>query len=224
MSGAAIPSMLGDHRGPAALIVRHAERHPITDITRALEVGLTEKGKEDAKAFGSLLRGFDTVRVFHSPALRCRETSEGIIKGLQGNGTEVQCLTEVPGLCTPYIKDGRRLLSEAQRHGNAFLRAWFDGRYDDDMIMPTREAADLVLAPILGRLAEPGRAGRLDVHVSHDWEILLLREELLRVKYEDVGWAGFLEGILFVPEGDGFTAFSNGLSAKFRYSDGRRLA
>lgn len=222
MNGSGIPRVPDGHKGPAALIVRHAERYPITDIFRAREVGLTEKGKVDAKDYGSLLRGFDTVRLFHSPAVRCRQTSEGIIEGVRGNGTTVQCLTEIPGLCTPYIRDGQAVLKEAERLGSGFLRAWFDGKYHEGAIMPADEAADLVLSPILQRLAEPGGAGRLDVHVSHDWEILLLREELLGTKYERDGWIGFLEGILFVPEGDGFRAVMNGRSTRFRYAGGRR--
>ncbi|WP_019177921.1 histidine phosphatase family protein [Methanomassiliicoccus luminyensis] len=223
MNGSCLPSVPAGHSGPAALIVRHAERHPIPDLRSALEVGLTEKGKGDARDFGSLLRGFETVRVFHSPALRCRETSEGIMEGVRGNGTSVQGLTEIPGLCAPYIRDPRRILGEAGRLGSVFLRQWFDGKYGEDLIMPSNEAADLVLSQILARLAEPGGDGRLDVHVSHDWEILLLREMLMGARYEEDGWIGYLEGIMFVPDGDGFLALMNGRSGRFRYRDGRRV-
>lgn len=222
MTSSGAPDVPDGYKGPAALIVRHAERYPITDVFRALEVGLTERGKADAKAFGSLLRGFSTVRAFHSPALRCRQTSEGIVEGLRGNGTAVHLPVEVPGLCSPYIRDRRAVFREVERLGNDFPRAWYDGRFSGEMIMPAEEAVDLVLSPVLTRLAEPGGPHRLDVHVSHDWEVLLLREKLLGARYEKDGWIDFLEGMLFIPEGDGFRAIMNGRSTSFRYSGGRR--
>lgn len=209
-------------QGPAAVIVRHAERHHILSITDSLKVGLTERGREDARLLGRSLEGYRLVRVFHSPAVRCRETAELIIEGLAGNGTSVAGPTETWALCAPYLKD-ERVLKQADDLGQRFMRAWHDGRFDPEFIERTPRAADMVLGPMVERLRDPDGHGRLDVHVSHDWEIVLLREELLGLRHEEVGWAGYLEGVVLSLDGDEVVAISNGTSRRFRFDGSGRL-
>ena len=183
-------------RGPCAIIVRHAARHPITDLKRSLEVGLTEEGMNDARRFGSSLGAFSHVRFFHSPALRCRQTAECMIRGLGGNGVSVSLTGPEHYLCAPYMKD-ESCLAIAARSGKGFIREWFEGRLDRDWILPTGPAADMVMAPIIEKLRDPDGESRLDVHVSHAGEISLLREELFGLRYEDTGWPPYMDGILF---------------------------
>lgn len=185
-----------DRGQPCAVIVRHAARHPIEDIRKSLEIGLTEQGHRDARRFGRSLEGFRRVRVFHSPAVRCQETAEAMMAGLEGNGTVLCGAVAEPALCAPYLMD-EACLSDATLLGRGFIRAWFEGRLPEGAILPPPRAADMVLAPIVARLSEPGGEGRLDVHVSHDWEICLLREQLLGIRYEEAGWPPYLDGIVF---------------------------
>lgn len=209
-------------RGPASVIVRHAERFPVRSIYDSLAVGLTEKGKEDAVTFGRSIEGSWEVRLFHSPAVRCRETAEGIADGLGINGHRVRSIEEAGTLCAPYLKDPR-VLGDADRLGYAFMRSWFDGSFDRAWLSPTSEAADMVLAPVIKSLRSSSSPRSLDIHVSHDWEIVLLREEVLGIKYEDAGWVDYLEGLMFTATGDGYTAASAQGQRRFFFRDGHRL-
>ncbi|MDW5562211.1 MAG: histidine phosphatase family protein [Methanomassiliicoccus sp.] len=202
------------------MIVRHAERHAVGDIGHSLEVGLTTKGREDSVAFGRSISGSRPVRLFHSPAVRCRETALGIAEGLRSNGHQVIFLEESPLLCAPYLKDSR-VLGDADRLGHEFMRAWFDGRFDPRWLLPTSEAADMVLSQVIDGLSSAS-ADHLDIHVSHDWEVVLLREELLGIRYEDAGWVDYLTGIAFTVTGSMYEVSSPLGHGRFAYRNGRR--
>ncbi len=80
----------------------------------------------------------------------------------------------------------------------------------------------MVMAPIVSKLSEDGGADRLDIHVSHDWEISLLREELFGLRYEDVGWPPFMDGILFRTDGADVVASYRSSESLFTMVNGRR--
>jgi hypothetical protein len=46
----------------------------------------------------------------------------------------------------------------------------------------------------------------LDLHVSHDWNIIVLRELVCGVRHEDAGWLDFLDGVVFTPTAAGLRA------------------
>jgi hypothetical protein len=63
------------------------------------------------------------------------------------------------------------------------------------------------LAYLTERLQQPDPHGRrLDLHVSHDWNILTLRERLCGVRHEEAGWLNFLDGVAFTVAVDGLRA------------------
>jgi broad specificity phosphatase PhoE len=178
-------------RDRAAIIVRHAERPPILSMVDSLGIGLTEKGMDDAFHFGRSLPHYPEARVWHSPSLRCHQTAEKIADGLRANGTNVLHFQEDWSLCGPYVLETECLI-QAEKLGDRFMREWFEGNIDPRIISPVSEAVPMVLDPILMKLkAAPG----LDVHVSHDWDIMLLREALMGMKYEDEGWLTYLDGL-----------------------------
>ncbi|OPY34279.1 MAG: Histidine phosphatase superfamily (branch 1) [Methanomassiliicoccales archaeon PtaU1.Bin124] len=181
----------------AAIIVRHAERPALTSVVDSLGVGLTEKGMADALAFGRSIPFFPVVRVWHSPSLRCIQTAEQIALGMKENGSSVLLFRDDWTLCGPYVKETECLLM-AERLGDRFMREWFEGRMDPRIIDPVPDATKMVLGPILSKLDD---AGGLDIHVSHDWDIMLLRESLLGMKYETEGWLPFLDGMTFFKTG-----------------------
>jgi broad specificity phosphatase PhoE len=189
------------HHRPRAAIIRHADRNHIASVTESLGVGLNEKGRRDARRFGEMIKGECDVRVFHSPALRCRETAEAIATGLISNGSRVLGATETWDLCAPYLLD-YRTLEVADRLGNGFMRAWFDGELDREWILPATEASARVLRPLVDHLAEGAYPSPLDIHVSHDWEIVLLRDTLFQTSYEEEGWVDYLEGMVLVKRED----------------------
>jgi broad specificity phosphatase PhoE len=189
-------------REKAAIIVRHAERPPLASVVDSMGVGLTEKGVRDALDFGRSIPFFKKARVWHSPALRCNQTAEAIANGLRERGTEVLVFQEEWNLCGPYVKETECLI-QAERLGDRFLREWFEGRVDPGIIDPVPQALHMVLDPIIEKLIT---AQGIDVHVSHDWDIMLLREALLGTKYETEGWLPYLDGLTILQSGIGFEA------------------
>jgi hypothetical protein len=137
-----------------------------------------------------------------------------IADGLRSNGNEVRLVQETWSLCAPYLKD-ENVLREADRLGHGFMREWFDGRLDRRWILPTPEAADMVLSPIVSGLREDGPVGRTDIHISHDWEIVLLRDELFGTRYEEEGWVDYLDGIMFSFGRGGLEARTSNSATRF---------
>jgi len=189
---------MADGRTPSAVFIRHAQRHPITDPSDPTLAELTEEGMAHARAFGARISGFRHLRLFHSPVKRCEQTAVCIAQGAAEKGLKVELCGREATLGVDYILD----LNEAGRltllHGEHFVRLWFGGEIDRGIIRPARDIAIEKLEKITQRLADPMEQGaRLDIHVSHDWNVLILREFMLGVRHEDTGWLTFLDGMGF---------------------------
>ena len=87
-------------------------------------------------------------------------------------------------------------------HGDYFVRRWMDGQVPENVIWRTERIAAAKVDYVARKLAEPCRPGRwLDLHVSHDWNVMVLRERLLGVRHEEAGWLTFLDGVGFTLDG-----------------------
>lgn len=192
---------------PVAAVMRHAARHPIADPQRPELAELTADGCAAAEAFGAQLGSFSRVRLFHSPVKRCQQTAECIARGVgrTGTGAIVELVGPHPALGIDYIRD----LTEAGRltvqHGDHFVRLWFEGRVPPTVVDPVPALAALKLDFVRAQLAA-ATPGTLDLHVSHDWNIIVLREHLVGVRHEDAGWLTFLDGVTFRPSERGLRA------------------
>lgn len=189
---------------PAALMLRHAERFPIVDAGDPTLAEITPAGAAAAEAFGARLRGFDCVRLFHSPIKRCQQTAESIACGLASTSCSVEIAGPEAALGVDYILD----LKEAGRltvlHGDHFVRLWFTGKIPPSVVRAAGQIAARKLAHVTQRLREPcARGRRLDLHVSHDWNIIVLRELIFGVRHEEAGWLNFLDGVGFSPTAEG---------------------
>ena len=191
----------------AAVILRHAERFPILDASDPTLAEITPNGAVSAEALGTRIRGFDGVRIFHSPIKRCRQTAECIARGVLSMGGKVEIVGPANALGVDYIMD----LKEAGRltvlHGDHFVRLWFSGTVPPTVIRAAEQIAAHKLAFLAQRLQEPSPQGRrLDLHVSHDWNIIVLRELLCGVRHEEAGWLNFLDGVAFSSTAAGLRA------------------
>jgi len=182
----------------AAAIMRHAERFPIADPADPTLAEITPRGAAAAEAFGARITGFDCVRIFHSPIKRCQQTAECIARGVASAGLAVDFDGPQAILGIDYIRDLVEVGRLSVQHSNAFVRHWFAGEFPETVIQPATQIAASKLDWITGRLSDPGvRGRRLDLHVSHDWNVIVLRELMLGVCHEDTGWLTFLDGIAF---------------------------
>ncbi|ACB75442.1 histidine phosphatase family protein [Opitutus terrae] len=191
----------------AAVFLRHAQRHPIVDASDPTLAELTPAGAAEAEAFGAKIAGFGCVRVFHSPIKRCHQTAECIARGVQATGCPVEIVGPEDALGIDYILD----LKEAGRltvlHGDHFVRLWFSGQIAPTVIHRAERIAARKLTHLVKRLQEPCAQGRrLDLHVSHDWNIIVLRELMVGVRHEEAGWLDFLDGVAFTPVAGGLRA------------------
>lgn len=162
-------------------------------------LGLTERGKRDAQDFGELLHEYQAVRLYHSPARRCRETAQAIGMGVERIGIDVITAEEDKELnwTTCVLNDHCLLMVE--RLGHDFIREWFSGKVDRNLIKSAAVTSSEMATHMVQRLAEDGRSGLLDINISHDWNILTLRENYLNLRHEDMGWIGYLDGLALYP-------------------------
>jgi broad specificity phosphatase PhoE len=188
---------------PAALFVRHSARGAFTDIAHALDVPLSDEGRREAVRFGRSLPLSRRVRLGHSPVERCEETARLIAEGvtLAGGTAEVEGMDFDLG--GPYLVDPRAMVRLAGE--GDFPRAWLDGRIPEDVVQPAPVAAQGQAAVSIRAIGR-GEPGDLWILVSHDWNILVVREVLFGLRHEDVGWVDFLDGIAFFRAPGGLAA------------------
>ncbi len=164
----------------AAVLVRHSAREFNRDIHDLLNP-LTAEGRELCERFGARLDKTLTLRGYASPAQRCLETAELIMRAHRArDGGATRC-RPVEGLGVFYVLDQMKMWQAMQQAGGmvGFLQVWFDGGAPDDAMMPAALAAKLVLRVMTGKLATPVAKPQLDLLVSHDITLHLLRNRLL---------------------------------------------
>ena len=183
---------------PAAAIIRHAQRHPLgstTDPTKAL---LTDAGKAAAVALGGRISGFRHLRLFHSPVMRCQQTAECIAEGAASSGMRIEVCGARPRLGFVCTKDEAAALTLYTEIGDEFVTRWLSGVLPEGMMEDPVDTVRHNLLEICATLEHATDHGpRLDLHVSHDWNIMVMRELLVGVRHEEVGWLGFLDGLTF---------------------------
>lgn len=199
----------------AGLVVRHAERHPVLDLRTHEDVLLTDNGHAQALAAGKLLAGLARhVRLHHSPVERCAQTARGLVAGAREAGAHAEVVGPLPLLASPFIRDAARAWELVGKMGPRFIREWFDGRLPPDVFEPRTSAAHTQVDVVRGVLEET-ESDVLNICVSHDWNIALVREEVLGVRPEQ-RWPGFLDGIGVAIDEDQVIVELEGTSGRLR--------
>jgi broad specificity phosphatase PhoE len=185
---------------PALAVMRHSVRGPVDDLRTAPDVLLTPEGEAAARQWGESLPKRTVVRLGHSPIRRCGQTAEGIAAGAQRRGGRVELEGPDPALGAPYLQDLERLIEAARRYDPpAFVRAWFDEQLPAGIVQGADRAALELASVARARLAATPEGG-LTLLVSHDWNVMLLRERLLGVRHDEAGWLDYLDGVVLVAE------------------------
>jgi hypothetical protein len=204
---------LADNR-PVAILIRHAERHPIVDWQRVHEPLLTEKGKRDSLEFGRALVGLSPVEIYHSPSERCRQTAEGIHQGILKRDGASRLASHLPVLAGETIIPGKwsdvvKIVSE---HGwPYFCRKWFDGELPGDLAIPLERAA-YVEIEFLAEQLQSRKSSK--INVTHDFLITVLREYFFGIRHEDVG----------IPEPlDAIAVYLSQIGIHLRYHEHERI-
>jgi len=190
-----------DHATHVALMIRHAERDPIEQMADALAPRLTLKGRTDSVRMGRSLAPHAPFAIFHSPVPRCRETAECVSEGIAQCNADSTIKGELLGLGGPYITgnwDG--IVASIEKLGHSrFIRKWFDNQLPSGLIMPLPEAARIQAGILAGHLRASAMSS---IHVTHDWNIMIVREYYFQLRHEDIGDPDFLDGMLgFIQNG-----------------------
>ncbi len=196
------------------LLIRHAERSAVTDLRTHGDVMLTRQGLADARSLGRMLgRLHGGASLFHSPIARCRQTAESLAAGAIEAGAQARVDGPLEFLGTEFTGGDPVWLNQriaAEGH-EGFLRLWFDGRFPADAIAPIARAASFQMRYVLRQLEDP--KSTVTVDVTHDWNLMLLREHYLGLRHEEVGVTPYLDSIAVLRRDGVTTVWSHGRSA-----------
>jgi broad specificity phosphatase PhoE len=180
----------------AVVLIRHSARE-FAPGRHDLANPLTQEGRDLARRLGERLPKGLTVRAYASPPERCMETAELVLAGYSSAGGQVTRHRPVEALGVFYALDQMKMWQVMQSAGGMvpFLEAWFSGDVPQDAVMPSRLAAALVVRLMTDKLSAMAGARQLDVCVSHDMTLHLVRDRLLGQSVREVD-VDFLDGLV----------------------------
>ncbi len=186
--------IIPDTPTPIAIMIRHAERYPINNMANALELLLTTKGKEDALILGQSLSRYSPLTIYHSPVPRCKETADSIRDGIIRANQQATIEGFLFDLGGPYITgDWYAVVKAIEEIGHTlFIRKWFNDELPTNLIMPLPEAARIQLTILVNQLRSKTCS---TINVTHDWNIMIMREYFLHLRHEDIGDPDYLDGV-----------------------------
>lgn len=163
------------------LLMRHSAREFNPNV-HDLVNPLTDEGRDLARRFGELLPKGHTLRGYASPPERCLETAQLALLGHASKGGATTRVRPVEGLGVFYVLDQMKMFRAMGEAGglDGFVDSWMAGKQPKDMVMPAGIAARLVLDICTSKLDGAMAARQVDLCVSHDLTVHVVRDQLLR--------------------------------------------
>lgn len=189
--------------GRIALLARHSVREFNRDV-HDLVNPLTPEGREHCGHMGRALPKSLQVRGYASPPERCVETATLVMRAHGEAGGQAGSVRPVESLGVFYALDQIKMWKALQLAGglSQFVTRWVDDRVAPDAMIPADQAARLIARSALSRLRSGADNDHLDLCVTHDMTILLLKDRLLREPAVE-NTVDFLEAVaLFEADGD----------------------
>lgn len=189
------------------VLMRHSARHYGTaENDESME--LTEEGKQKSQEFGEALPANHMFHFFSSPVLRCIETSDLIEKGVLSKGGKTKSNMIMDSLYPYFVKDMSKIIQIAYKFVIAgeypkFFRSWFEGNISSELIDDASRSAQSLMGVLLTMLQDPTVDGD-SVCITHDWNLVLLREFYLGQKAEEYGVIDYLEGVIIYEKDGGY--------------------
>lgn len=179
----------------ALVLMRHSARTFEPGLHDLLNQ-LTDEGRTLCRRFGRALPKELTLRAYASPAERCLETAKLILEAHRLGGGGATRHRPVEALGVFYVLDQMKMWRGMdQAGGKVYMRNWFAGRAPADAMMPAGLAARLVLRVMAEKLKAPVGLPQLDLCVSHDMTLYLLRDQLLGEPVDGPA-VEFLDGLI----------------------------
>ncbi|MBF0143149.1 MAG: histidine phosphatase family protein [Magnetococcales bacterium] len=194
-----VPADCRRHLSQSLLFMRHGERDKILDAREAWRVPLTPRGVTESREMGRRdLAPLGPAHIFHSIVGRCRQTAEALHEGLVIAGAKTVNHGPDKRLTAPFLPNPPVSYAYAETEGldsGRFLEVWFADQLPPSIAQPAREAAEEQMA-FLEKSHETH--GGFQIHVSHDWNILLLAWKFLGLSPDQALWPNFWEGLWFL--------------------------
>lgn len=187
-------------------VIRHSARHYRPDNPAAEGfLGLTEEGKDYSYRMGTGLPTDIELRLFSSPVGRCIETAYLIDKGNTAQGGQTETNKIQPKLAAFFVRDVGRIFQGMKQYGpTGFFRDWFKGNLPEDVMTNPDTAAERIIRFLIDLLDDNNSPG-INIGVSHDWYMHVLKEYFLKQPLEEHGPVAYLEGaVLYRKNGDLF--------------------
>ena len=164
----------------AVAVMRHSAREFAPGV-HDLENPLTEEGRQLARGLGGRLPKEITVRAYASPPERCMETAALVLDSHRAGGGAVTRHRPLEALGVFYALDQMKMWKGIQAAGGLvpFLDGWMQGQVARDAMIPADLAAKLLLQVLAEKLRARVAEDQLDLCVSHDMTLYLLRDRLL---------------------------------------------
>ena len=178
------------------LLMRHSAREFNPDV-HDLENPLTDEGRELSQRLGRQLPKAYTLRGYASPAGRCVETAQLCLDGHAAEGGSSTRVRPVEGLGVFYVLDQMKMYRVMRDTGSLqqFVSAWSDRAIPQDALIPAQEAARILMRVVSEKLSQSVAEKQIDVCVSHDLSLYLVRDRLLS-ESPDQGPVEFLDALL----------------------------
>ena len=191
-----VQAMADDGCTHMVLLMRHSAREFNPDV-HDLENPLTDEGRELSKRLGRQLPNAYTLRGYASPAERCVETAQLCLDGHAAKGGSVTRVRPVEGLGVFYVLDQMKMYRVMRDMGTLtqFVSAWSESTIPEDALIPAQNAAQILMRVVTEKLNQPVAEKQIDVCVSHDLSLYLVRDRLLR-ESPDQGPVEFLDALV----------------------------
>jgi len=186
-----------------AAIMRHSERYyDKENPAREPFMNLTEKGKDASQKFGEQLPQGMGLRAYSSFIGRCIETAYLIDKGyISTGGRTTSNIVEV-FLSPFYAKNPAEILKTFLESGSSsFIRSWMNGEFSANVIDDPTESAKKIVGVAKEKLMQ-ALENHIDILITHDWNLYLVKEVFLGLKHEAAGKIEYLEGVVLYKEKD----------------------
>ncbi len=183
-----------------SVMIRHSARHYDSENPQNEPfLLLTEEGKEFSYNLGKSLPPDYTLRFYSSMMGRCIETAYLIDKGYVAQNGLTEHNKMEPFLAPSYVKKPFELMKVLQKTSPNFIRHWFAGKISSDIIDPSQPAAQFIVEMLVEKLKDlPDN--HINMGVSHDWNLYLVKEHVMGLKHENVGKVEYLEGLVVYQE------------------------
>ena len=178
------------------LLMRHSARE-FNPAVHDLENPLTDEGRELSTRLGHELPKAYTLRGYASPAGRCVETAQLCLDGHAAEGGSSTRVRPVEGLGVFYVLDQMKMYRVMRDMGSLqqFVSAWSERAIPQDALIPAQEAARILMRAVNEKLTQSVAERQIDVCVSHDLSVYLVRDRLLS-ESPDQGPVEFLDALL----------------------------